>query len=333
MLGKWQLGSKPSEHGFDVVVDHRDLEGYRHHLGPGGAHLTDTLTDRTIEFIEERRDGPWAVYLSHYAVHSPLQPRPDLLSIYQSKKQGSLHRNPELAAMIHGVDEGVGRIVAALEDLGEREDTIIFFTSDNGGWGDVTDMDPLRGYKGTFYEGGIRVPFIVSWPGHVEAGRTTTEPTIGVDLSPTLLELAGAETPNQPMDGVSLVPLLRGERDRLGPRAIYWHFPLYLQSLEVDDEQRDPLFRTRPCSIVRQGDYKLHQYFEDGALELYNLMRDPGELTNLADSEPKLRDELLGVLNQWRSDLDAFVPRETNPEFDEAAEKSARAQARNSKGL
>ncbi|MBT3482529.1 MAG: sulfatase-like hydrolase/transferase, partial [Opitutales bacterium] len=195
------------------------------------------------------------------------------------------------------------------------------FFSDNGGYGPATDMDPLKGYKGTYYEGGIRVPFFVKWPGVVAPGQKSSEPIIGVDVFPTLCEMTGAALPNgQDLDGVSLVSLFKGETPNLGNRALYWHFPAYLQSYAVTDEQRDILFRSRPCSVIRVGDWKLHQYFEDGGLELYNLRDDIGETRNLAKSMNEKTSELLARLEGWREGIGAPVPNERNPQFDAFAE-------------
>jgi len=308
MFGKWHLGTTPGEQGFDVSVDYRSLPGFKGHLGPDGAYLSDVLTDRCIEFIEESEGGRWCAYLSHLAVHTPLQPKAELLPKYREKRPGELHQHVEMATMIQAVDDGVGRLVARLEALELLEDTVILFSSDNGGYGPATDMDPLFGYKGNYYEGGIRVPLFVHWPDVVPAGETGV-PVTGVDLYPTLLAIAGAERPDQALDGVSLLPLLQGsEVAGLEDRALFWHFPAYLQSYRVKDEQRDPLFRTRPCSVIRRGRFKLHEYFEDGALELYDLAEDIGERENLADEEPGKRDELLRLLREWREGLDAPVP-------------------------
>ncbi len=322
MFGKWHLGTSPKQQGFDTVVEHR-LPGFRGHLGPDGAYLADALTDRTIDFIRANRDGPWCAYLSHFAVHTPLQAKKDLLPKYEQKKPGKLHNHAVMATMIQAVDDGVGRLVAQLEAMGLRRNTIIVFFSDNGGYGPATDMDPLWGYKGTYYEGGIRVPFFVNWPGVVRAGQTTDEPIIGVDLYPTFLDIAQAKRPDQPMDGLSLLPLWKGEKESLGKRGIFWHFPAYLQSYSVYAEQRDPLFRSRPCGIVRIGKYKLHEYFEDGGLELYDLRADIRERNNLAESMPDKRDELHKALKEWRKRVGAPIPQQRNPKFDAEAEAAA----------
>jgi len=185
-------------------------------------------------------------------------------------------------------------------------------------------MHPLRGYKGNYYEGGIRVPFFVHWPGVVAPGGSSVEPVIGVDVYPTLLDITGADRPDQPLDGVSLLPVLRGEVVSLPERPLFWHFPAYLESYRTSvGEQPDPLFRTRPCSVVRLGDFKLHQYFEDGRLELYDLRHDVGEQSNLVTARPGKTRELLDVLEAWREEVGAPVPTERNPEYDQEAEVQA----------
>jgi arylsulfatase A-like enzyme len=307
MFGKWHLGTTPKAQGFDVSVLYNRLPGFRGHYGPDGAYLADVLTDRCIDFIEKSKDKPWCAYLAHFAVHTPLHAKRELLPKYQKKKPGKLHKHVKMATMIQAVDDGVGKLIAKLEGLELLDDTVIIFYSDNGGYGPATDMDPLFGYKGNYYEGGIRVPFFVNWPGVVKAGKTSV-PITGVDLYPTLLGIAGAKRPNQVLDGVDLVPLFKGEVKDLDQRPLFWHFPCYLQSYQVTDEQRDPLFRTRPCSVIRKGRFKLHEYFEDGALELYDLVDDIRERKNLADKMPDKRDELHGLLKDWRKKVDAPVP-------------------------
>jgi len=323
MFGKWHLGTTPGKQGFEVEVQHNKLPGFRAHFGPKGQYLADVLTDKTIEFIEGSKTKPWCAYLSHYAVHTPIQAKREIVAKYEAKSPGKLHNHATMAAMIQSVDDGVGKIIAKLDQLGQRDNTVIFFFSDNGGYGPATDMAPLWGYKGNYYEGGIRVPFFVNWPGTVAAGQSIDEPIIGVDIYPTFLNLAKAKRPNQPMDGRSILPLIRGDAKSVGPRPLFWHFPAYLQAYDVIGEQRDPLFRTRPCSAVRLGDWKLHEYFEDGALELYNLKDDVGERRNLAQISPEKAEELHKLLVAWRKKINAPVPARANPEFDAAAEARA----------
>ena len=340
-IGKWHLSKDPLPYGFDFnfagTHSGSPPRGYfsPHSKAPGlegspkGQYLTDRLTDEAISFIKQDRDAkqPWLLYLTHFAVHTPLQAKKDLVQKYESKPKGELHNHAVMAAMIQSVDEGVGRIVSELEKIQMTDNTAIVFTSDNGGYGPATSMAPLKGYKGTYYEGGIREPFFVKWPGVVPAGTKCDVPISNVDLLPTFCAMAGCELPNgQPVDGISLLPLLRGEPT--AERSLFWHFPAYLQSYQRTDQQRDPLFRSRPCSIIRHGDWKLHEYFEDGALELYNLALDPGEAKNLADTNLAKRNELHEKLKRWREQTDAPVPSEPNPKYDPAAEATALEKGR-----
>jgi len=337
-MGKWHLSGDPIPYGFDINIGgthsgsppkgyyppHPNIPSLQEL--PEDSYLTDHLSDQADAFIRENKDQPWLLYLTHFAVHTPLDAKKELVAKYESKKKGKLHDNVAMATMIQSVDDGIGKIQATLEEMGIADDTIVLFFSDNGGYGPATDMDPLKGYKGTYYEGGIRVPFFVKWPGVVKAGTRNETPITGVDVYPTLCEMVGADLPTgQALDGVSLVPLFRGEKTNLKERPLYWHFPAYLQSYAVTDEQRDILFRSRPCSIIRIGDWKLHQYFESGDLELYNLKRDIGEKRNLAKRNPEKAKELLAQLEAWRAEIGAPVPTSPNPDFDAKVEAEARS--------
>lgn len=334
-IGKWHLSKDPLPYGFDFnfagTHSGSPPRGYYppHPGAPGLAdapkdeYLTDRLTDEAIAFIDRNQDRPWFLYLTHFAVHTPLQGRPDLVAKYESKPKGQLHDHAVMAAMIESVDTGIGRIVDQLKQLGLSDKTAIVFTSDNGGYGPATSMDPLKGYKGTYYEGGIREPMFITWPGVSQQG-TCDVPVINVDLYPTFCEMTGASLPDgQSLDGKSLIPLIKNPEGSLGDRALFWHFPAYLQSYQRIDGQRDLLFRSRPCSIIRDGDWKLHEYYEDGGLELYNLAVDVGEQRNLAETKPEKAKELHDKLNAWRETIGAPVPTEPNPKFDAEAEAAA----------
>ncbi|QEG00941.1 Arylsulfatase [Stieleria maiorica] len=338
-IGKWHLSDDPIPYGFDFnfagTHSGSPPRGYYPPHGnipeladaPKDEYLTNRLTDEAIEFIGQDSDRPWFLYLTHFAVHTPIQGEPELVKKYQQKQPGQLHDHPVMAAMIESVDRGVGRIIDSIDSLGQTENTIIVFTSDNGGYGPATSMKPLKGYKGTYYEGGIREPMFIVWPGVTKAGTTCDAPVINLDLFPTFCEMTGAKLPDQPIDGVSLCPLLAGEPDGVfESRSLFWHFPAYLQSYQRLDGQRDLLYRSRPCSIIRNGTWKLHEYFEDGGLELYDLQADPGESTNLAESQPQQRERLHGLLKTWRESTGAPVPTEPNPDFD--ADDEAREIAR-----
>jgi arylsulfatase A-like enzyme len=336
-MGKWHLSDDPLPYGFDINIGGTHgggpPKGYfpPHGKAPGlavapkGEYLTDRLSDEGVKFITANKDNPWLLYLTHFAVHTPLEAKKDDVAYFSKKTPGKLHNHAVMAGMIKSVDDGIGKLVAALDELGIRKNTAIIFYSDNGGYGPATSMAPLKGYKGTYYEGGIRVPFCVNWPKVVEPGGKCAEPITAVDLLPTFCEMTGAPLPDkQPVDGKSLVPLFKGES--LGQRAIFWHFPAYLQNYARFDQQRDPLFRSRPCSVIRDGDWKLHEYFEDGGLELYNLADDIGETKNLAESNPEKTRELHEKLKEWRTATKAPIPTEKNPEFDAEAEALAKAK-------
>jgi arylsulfatase A-like enzyme len=224
--------------------------------------------------------------------------------------------NPKYAAMIEAMDIYIGELMSALDEMGLAENTLILFSSDNGGINNLSDQAPFRAGKGSYYEGGVRVPTFVRWPARVKAGTKCDVPVSGIDFFPTFLQAAGAEKPEgKVLDGVSLMPLLTQSGD-IGERALFWHFPIYLQRYSMNDEGRDPFFRTRPGSTMRFGKWKLHEYFEDGGIELYDLESDVGEKNNLAAAMPEKARELHAMLIQWRKELNAPVPTEPNPNYD-----------------
>ncbi|MBN2271754.1 MAG: sulfatase [Sedimentisphaerales bacterium] len=314
-IGKWHLGDKepyrPQDRGFDVVFE-RTHAG---HFDKQGNYLTDTLTDKALEFIAANRDKPFFLYLAHHAVHTPIQAKKELIEKYKKKAGDEIHNNPTYAAMIESVDQGVGRVLDKLDELALAANTVVFFFSDNGGYGNATSMAPLRGSKGMLYEGGIRVPLIIRWPGVAKPRTKCDVPVIGIDFYPTMLEIAGAEKPRSHiLDGESILPLLKGA-DRLKRKAIFWHFPAYL---EPYNEAQKP-WRTTPAGAVRMGDWKLIEFFEDSRIELYNLKYDISEEKNLAESNAKKAEELHRLLLNWRKRIDAPVPTEKNPKYDPSA--------------
>ena len=334
-LGKWHLGrpghAGPKEQGFDVNTGGTHSGGTSTHFspygiatledGPPGEYLTDRLTDEALGFIEEHQNGPFFLYLSHYAVHTPIEGQEEIAARYAEKPAWHGQANAEYAAMIESVDRGVGRIVEKLEALGLTSETVVVFSSDNGGLGgyasagiehsrNVTDNHPLKGGKGQLYEGGIRVPTFVVWPGITEAGMVSDVPVIGIDVYPTLLDIADVEPrPGQVLDGRSLVPLLRGgDLDR---EALYWFFPAYLEAYGPSG------LRTGPAAALRRGDEKLIWFFEDDRLELYDLATDVGEQYNLAASQPERAAALHALLEEWIDTAGAPIP-QPNPDFDPA---------------
>lgn len=322
-MGKWHLGANPQSQGFNVnIAGNRTgsprggyFSPYRNPMlenGPKGEYLTDRLTDEAISFLKTNRDKPFFLYLPHYAVHTPIQAKADLIEKYRSRRPHGGQGNPTYAAMVDSVDQSVGQILKTLDDLKLDKNTIVIFSSDNGGYGPVTSMAPLRGSKGMLYEGGVRVPMCVRWPGRIAAGSRCDVPVISVDFYPTLLEMTRTPRPEkQPLDGESLLPLLT-QSGSLKRQAIYWHFPAYLQAYRGISRP----FRTRPAGAIRHGNHKLIEFFEDGRLELYNIKNDIGETRNLAKSQPETATKLHAMLKAWRKEINAKVPREKNPKFD-----------------
>ncbi len=287
-----------------------------------------SITNAACAFIEENRERPFFAYLPHYAVHAGLQARGKTLTRFKSKPPGKLgHDNVNHAACLADLDTGIGRVLEKLKSLNLEQNTLIVFTADNGGT-HVT-QEPLRGAKGCYYEGGIRVPTIARWPGVTTPGSKCDVPVTNVDFYPTFLAAAGAAASASPLDGENLTPLFRGE-SKLQRSAVFWHFPGYLNGPVL--RGRDPVFRTRPVSVIRKGDWKLHLYHEEwqldggreklasnGATELYNIASDVGERTDLAKTDSAKRDELLDDLLVWMKSTGAVLPTKPNPDHDPAA--------------
>jgi arylsulfatase A-like enzyme len=333
--GKWHLGDVgffPEDQGFDVNVGghHRGsppggyyapYENPKLEDGPEGEYLTDRLADETIGFVEEhtasRPGEPFFAMLSFYTVHTPIQasrrhvghfeekaarlfpdPTPEPLPEREGLTRARQDR-PDYASMVRAMDENVGRVLEALDRLGVADDTLVVFTSDNGGLSTLgrpnapTSNHPLRSGKGWCYEGGIRVPFIVRAPGVTRPGSTSPVPVVSMDIFPTLLELAALPLrPEQHVDGRSLVPLMSGG-DTLGREALYWHFPHYHGSTWT------------PGGAIRAGEWKLVELDESGEVELYNLKDDLGESHELSTAHPETRDRLLAELHAWQRELGA----------------------------
>lgn len=326
-IGKWHLGGEayyPGKQGFALNFGGCELGSTPRYFypykipnirdGKTGEYLTDRLTDEAVAFIDRSKSRPFFLYLAHYAVHTPIESKPEIAARYRARiRAGQSHSHAEYAAMIESVDESVGRVMRRLQELGLADDTIVFFDSDNGGVvgrRHITSNEPLREEKATLYEGGIRVPLIVRWPGTVRPGSVSDTPVISVDFFPTLLEMAGiAAPPPHGVDGVSLVSLL-AQRGGLQPRSIYWHYPHY--------NFHQPLVPTRPGGAVREGDFKLIEFYEDDATELYNLREDIGERRNLARSLPDKAGELRRELDTWRKSVGAQMPVPAPENYDPA---------------
>lgn len=338
--GKWHLGgegSLPEDHGFEINFGghHRGsppggfFAPYKNPKledGPPGESLPLRLGRETARFIDDHADVPFFAYLSFYSVHAPIQSTKALWSKYRQKAERmptpesrfiidrtspvrQVQDHPVYAGMIEAMDSAVGLALAALDRNGLMNNTIIVFTSDNGGVsagdGKATSNLPLRGGKGRQWEGGIREPYYIVWPGVAKPGSTCDVPVIGTDFYPTLLDMAGLpQRPTQHVDGVSLVPLLKG--GTIAERPLYWHYPHYGNQ------------GGEPSAIIRDGDWKLIHYYEDGRDELYNLSQDPGEQSDLATAHPGRVTDLRGRLLTWLEETGAKRP-VTNPNFDHAA--------------
>lgn len=309
LFGKWHLGNKgfsPKEQGFDIVVS--PPANTKPTLATGGKGEY-AITAAAEEFIETNRDRPFFCYVPHNNPHIPLAAAPELVEKYRN----TFH--PTYAAMIETLDDSVGRLMAKVESLGLTERTIFIFTADNGGLHvlefagtPATYQRPYRAGKGYVYEGGLREPLLVRWPGVIAAGSTCVTPVVLTDLVPTLLEAAGIDVAKTvgPLDGVNITKLLKGES--LPERTLYWHFPNYTNQ------------GGRPAGAVRDGDWKLVEQYEDNSLELYNLKDDIGETKNLASAEPARTAELSAKLKAWRASVGARMPT-PNPQFDAAAHR------------
>lgn len=329
--GKWHLGGEgflPENQGFDVNKGghHRGsppggyFSPYKNPMlenGPDGEHLPGRLASETVKFIEANHAEPFLAYVSFYSVHTPLQAREDLKAKYAEKAQSIdqdkprwgqegerkvrlVQDHPVYGGMVEAMDMAVGKVLDALDRLDLAGNTVVIFMSDNGGLstseGHPTGNLPLRAGKGWLYEGGIREPMMIKWPGVAKPGAVCDLPVISTDFYPTMLEIAGLPwRKEQHVDGVSLVPLLM-QRGSPRDRALYWHYPHYGNQ------------GGSPGAAVRQGDWKLIEFFEDGRIELYNLRDDIGETKNLAATEPDKAQKLTEMLHAWQKDVGARFP-------------------------
>jgi arylsulfatase A-like enzyme len=326
ILGKWHLtgyagsGAKevpPGEHGFDETILSEDSGigggSYFHpyHFNKGvkrrldaPEYLIDRMNVEAVEFIQRHAAGPFFLFVSHYAVHTRLLGRPDLVAKYEAKPDAgkgprAKRNNPHLAAQLESIDAGIGMIVDKLKQLGLADDTVLVFTGDNGGETTVTTNAPWRAGKSTLYEGGVREPLIVHWPGVTPAGKVCKTPTMNIDFYPTFAEMAGAKLdPAQQLDGLSIAPLLKDPAAKLPRDTFCWHYPL-----------AEPHFLGgRSAGSIRQGDWKLIEFFDTGNVELYDLAADAGESKDLAGQTPDKVRQLRGALAAWRKRVGAQIP-------------------------
>jgi arylsulfatase A-like enzyme len=335
LVGKWHLGDgdhAPETQGFDVNIggtrwgapttffwpyrgsgrfgqEFRYVPGLP--LGKPGDYLTDKLTDAAMAFIDSAGKQPFLLYLAHHAPHTPIEAPKDVVDHFQDQLKPEMkHQNTGYAAMIKSLDENVGRVLDHLKGHNLLDNTIVVFTSDNGGYIGIdrksgftapcTNNYPLRSGKGSLYEGGIRVPLIVHWPGAAAGERTQTVATC--DLFFTLLSAAGLQpVAGASADGLDLSPLIKSSQAKIERDTLYWHYPHYYET-------------TTPVNAIRAGDWKMLEYFEDGRHELFNLHDDPSEAKDLAKSQPDKVAELSKRLASWRNDVSAKLP-QPNADF------------------
>jgi arylsulfatase A-like enzyme len=342
--GKWHLGPEgwwPEDQGFDVNaggIERGGPYGGKRYFspygnprltdGPDGEHLPDRLATEAVKFIDEHKDGPFLAYVSFYSVHTPLMAREDLKAKYEEKaksfpedswgeepprKVRLVQNHAVYAGMVEAMDQAVGKVLNHLKETGLDERTAVFMMSDNGGLstseGHPTSNLPLRAGKGWLYEGGIREPMLIKWPGKTKAGSISDVPVISTNFYPTILEMAGLELrPDQHMDGLSMINILTGREKSDEFQTLFFHYPHYGNQGGT------------PGAAIRKGQYKLIEFFEDGRLEMYNLEEDISEKNNIADDMPDLRDELLKELHEWQKEVDARFPTR-NPYYGKEIEK------------
>lgn len=300
-FGKWHVGEPgftPDKQGFDIVEESVPAKDHQ------DKNVTQ-LTDATIAFMRAHAKEPFLAYLCHHTVHVPYEADEALTDEYRAKAPRTGQNHPKMAAMIETLDQSVSRVLRTLDELGVANNTIVIFTSDNGGLQYVlegkrtvtaTDNAPARGGKAMLYEGGTRVPLIIKWPGVTQPGSTSSVPVISMDIYPTLLDMAGLSSrPTQHQDGLSLAPLLQGS-GTLNRDALFWHFPHYHSTV------------AKPMGSMRAGDWKLIEFFEDNRVELYNLKDDFSEKHNLATKLPEKAAALLKQLHDWRAIVGAQMP-------------------------
>ena len=321
--GKWHLSDNPLEYGFDVNIG----GGHNGHpksyyppyknikiQGGNDDYLTDLIMEKTIEYVDTI-SSPFFLYYAPYAVHTPINPVERLIEKYNQKPGSNGQNNVEYATMIENLDLNIGLLITKLKRKGFLDNTLIVFTSDNGGLYGITKQYPLRAGKGSYYEGGIREPFFFVFKDRIRENSKSSIPITNLDVFPTILHYAGINDSQLKLDGINLSSILEGKTDKLD-RPLYWHFPIYLQAYnKSDNENRDSLFRTRPGSVISYGDWKLHYYFENNEVELYNLAQDIGERNNLALEESEKKDEMLNYLKDWWNETKAPIPTRLNTEY------------------
>ncbi|MEA4935264.1 MAG: sulfatase [Paludibacter sp.] len=329
-FGKWHLGNTPETYplnqGFDMNVAGCEAGSPKSYFAPygniknidpqiNGTYLTDVLENEALKFVEANQNKPFFLYFPFYEVHVPLQAKKEWFEKYNSKKQGYNGQNvPEYAAMISYTDHCIGKIIDKLNELNLTNNTLIIISSDNGGQIVATSNSPLKGQKGNLYEGGIRVPLIVKWPGKVKPGSEIDVPVSVVDFYPTFASIAGMKTnEDNNLDGKDLLPLLL-QKGTFKRETLFWHLPNY----NGNGKSNSKLWQF-PGGAIRKGEWKLIENFEDGSIELFNLVSDIGETKNVAQLYPKKKEELFNDLKNWQKINKAPIPFKVNADFDQKA--------------
>ena len=327
-FGKWHMGPKgyyPEQMGFDINIGGNEHGGPGSYFspykypnmsnGPKDEYLTDRIGDEVVKFIEKNKENNFFAYVPFFSVHTPIQSKSEYEKKYRNKESNEYHNREDYAGMIQSLDENIGKILEKINKLNLSKNTLIIFTSDNGGIKAISNQHPLRAGKGSYYEGGIKVPMIFSWPEKIQAGSTSNERVSNIDFYPTIKKIIGYNKTID-LDGEDLTPIFNSKA--LKKRELYFHFPIYLEPYNVHlDSGSDPLFRTRPGSVIIKDNWKLHHYYEDNNFELYNLENDISESKNLIDINKEKKAELLKDLNNWRSKNNAPIPNKLNPFYDQ----------------
>ena len=315
IIGKWHLSPdakqsdnySPQKYGFDINIGGNHLGQPGSYFspykipnlkdGPTNEFLTDRESNEAVKFIEQNQTKPFFLYLAHYAVHQPIAGKAEVIKKFEQKdKQNLKQTNATYAALISSVDDSVGKIRETLKRLKLSDNTIIVFTSDNGGLPKVTDNAPYRDGKGSAYEGGVRVPFIIYWPKANSNQSTQSTPIQSIDIYPSLIEMTGIASQSSTIDGVSVAPLLKSNHT-LPTRDLFWHYPHYHR-----------VGGARPYSAIRSGNYRLIHFYEDSRDELYNLAKDPSESQDLSNSEIEIKNSLKKKLDAWLQSTSAELP-------------------------
>ena len=327
-FGKWHMGPKgyfPEQMGFDINIGGNEHGGPGSYFspykypnmsnGPKDEYLTDRIGDEVVKFIEKNKENNFFAYVPFFSVHTPIQSKSDYEKKYRNKESNEYHNREDYAGMIQSLDENIGKILDKIEKLNLSKNTLIIFTSDNGGIRAISNQYPLRAGKGSYYEGGIKVPMIFSWPEKIKAGSTSNERISNIDFYPTIKRIIGYNETID-LDGEDLTPIFNSKA--LEKRELYFHFPIYLEPYNVHlDSGSDPLFRTRPGSVIIKDNWKLHHYYEDNNFELYNLENDISESKNLIDINKEKKAELLNNLDNWLKKNNAPIPNKLNPFYNQ----------------